>query len=263
VKTIAFLGGGRITSALLAGLMAAKFRAKFVVHDRHPEKVRSLQKEFGVATEPDVESAVRCADLLVVAVRPQSVRELLGGLSRAARSLPALSLAAGITLDQLKAWSSSRLRWARAMPSPACRTRHGLTALAFQPRYARSARRLIESLFAAVGEVLVLRESQFDAFTVLYSVSHGQHALYTMTQAGVKLGLRRNLAEKAAAHALCEGILSLRASRAPLEELLREAATPGGTSAAVMASLKESGYRDMLERGLRAGVQRAKELGGR
>jgi len=71
------------------------------------------------------------------------------------------------------------------------------------------------------------------------------------------------IAERASAHALCEGILSLRASKAALDELLREAATPGGTSAAVLASLKDSGYAKMLDRALRAGVRRAKELGGR
>jgi len=263
LKTIVFLGGGRITTALLTGLTAAKFRAKLVVHDRHSQKLRSLQKEFGITAAPDLEWAMKTADLLIVAVRPQSVRELLCSMPVPARALPALSLAAGIALERLKTWSSPRLRWARAMPSPACRTRHGLTALAFQRRYPRSARQLIESLFAAVGEAFVLPESQFDAFTVLYSVSHGQHMLHAMTEAGVRLGLRRNIAEKAAGHALSESILSLRASGASLDDLLREAATPGGTSAAVMASLNDSGYTKILDRALRAGVRRAKNLGGR
>ena len=261
MKTVVFLGGGRITTALLAGLTAAKFRAKFVVYDRHSQKLRHLKKQFGVVVAPDLESAVKHADLLIVAVRPQSVRELLRSVPDPGRNLPALSLAAGLTLKQLKAWSSPQIRWARAMPSPACRTRHGLTALAFQRRYPSSARQLIESLFAAVGEVFVLPESQFDAFTVLYSVSHGQHMLHAMTAAGVKLGLSRNIAAQAAQHALSEAILSLRASRASLDELLREAATPGGTSAAVLASLTDSGHAEMLERALRAGVRRAQELG--
>jgi pyrroline-5-carboxylate reductase len=261
VNTIVFLGGGRITSALLAGLTAANFRAKLVVHDRHPQKLRKLQKQFGVAAEPDLESAVKRADLLILAVRPQSVRELIRSMPAPARTLPVVSLAAGITIERLQAWSPPRSRWARAMPSLACRTLHGLTALAFQGGYQRFARELIKSLFAAVGEVLVVPESQFDAFTVLYSVSHGQHMLHAMTQAGVKLGLRRSVAERAAAHALCESIRSLRASRGSLDSPLREAATPGGTSAAVMASLKDSGHTEMLETALRAGVRRAKELG--
>ena len=261
MNTIVFLGGGRFTAALLAGLTAANFRAKFVVHDRHPQKLRKLQKKFGVAVELDLSSAVKRADLLILAVRPQSVRDLIRAMPAQERTLPVLSLAAGIALESLRAWSPPRLQWARAMPSPACRTRHGLTALAFTVEYPRSARHLIESLFAGVGDVLILAESQFDTFTVLYSVSHGQHTLQAMTQAGVKLGLRRSVSERAAAHALCESIRSLRASDASLDDLLREAATPGGTSAAVLASLKDSGYTEMLERALRAGVRRAKELG--
>jgi pyrroline-5-carboxylate reductase len=261
VNPIVFLGGGRITSALLAGLTAAKFRAKFVVHDRHSHKLQRLQKEFGITAEPSFESAVKRAALLILAVRPQSACELLRSMPALQQNLPAVSLVAGVTLKRLHTWSPPRLRWARAMPSPACRTRHGLTALTFQPRYPRPARDLIESLCEAVGEVLHLPEARFDAFTVLYSVSHGQHTLHAMTRAGMSLGLPRNVAERAAAHALCESILSLRVSGVSLDELLQEATTPGGTSAAVIASLKKSGYAEMLERALGAGVRRAKELG--
>ncbi len=261
MNTIVFLGGGRITSALLAGLTAAKFRAEFVVHDRHAHKLRRLEKEFGIAAEPNFESAVKRAALLILAVRPPSAREILCSMPALRQILPSVSLVAGVTLKRLQTWSPPRLRWARAMPSPACRTRHGLTALTFQPRYPRAARDLVESLCGAVGEVLHLPEARFDAFTVLYSVSHGQYTLHAMTRSGMNLGLGRNIAVQAAAHALCESILSWRVSGVSLNVLLQEATTPGGTSAAVIASLKKSGYTEMLERALGAGVRRAKELG--
>src|ERR1019366_6123170 len=78
MSTIVFLGGGRITSAMLAGLRLGRTRHRLVVHDRNPGKLRDLKKRYAVAVEPDLNRAVEQADLLIVAVRPSSVRELLG-----------------------------------------------------------------------------------------------------------------------------------------------------------------------------------------
>jgi pyrroline-5-carboxylate reductase len=76
-KAIVFLGGGRITAALLAGLRLAHYRGPIVVHDRNPHKLRALQKQYGVSTEPDLTRAVSLAGLLIVAVRPSDVLGLL------------------------------------------------------------------------------------------------------------------------------------------------------------------------------------------
>ena len=77
MSTVVFLGGGRITSAMLAGLRLAKTRHRLVVHDRNPGKLRDLKKRYAVAVEPDLNSAVKQAEVLIVAVRPSSVREVL------------------------------------------------------------------------------------------------------------------------------------------------------------------------------------------
>src|SRR5260370_39595251 len=72
-----FLGGGRITSALVAGLRLAKYKPPLVVYDRHPEKLRQLKREFNVSTTHDLARAVSEANLLIVAVRPHDVANLL------------------------------------------------------------------------------------------------------------------------------------------------------------------------------------------
>ncbi len=77
MKATVFLGGGRITSALVAGLRLAKYKPPLVVYDRHPEKLRRLKREFNVSTEHDLARAVSQANLLIVAVRPHDVANLL------------------------------------------------------------------------------------------------------------------------------------------------------------------------------------------
>lgn len=258
-NAVVFLGGGRITSALLAGLRLAGFRQPVVVHDHNPHKLRQLKRQYDVQVEPDLHRAVEQAHLLIVAVRPDGVRDLLQHIVHVGqfRSLTAVSLAAGIPLKNLRAWAGLRLRWARAMPSPVARTGRGLTAITFDRGLPVSARREIRDFFSRVGTVLEIPENRFDAFTVTYSSSHGYHALSALAEAAENLGLDRKTALTAAAHALADGVLAWRASTLSLDALLNEAATPGGIAASTMSKMNQSGYKRSVQLGLRAGMRRA------
>jgi pyrroline-5-carboxylate reductase len=266
VKAIVFLGGGRITSALIAGLRLAKFGEPIVVHDRHPKKLQQLKRQYGVVVEADLPRAAASARLLMIAVRPDSVRGLLKEIAPYVvrhRRLTAVSLAAGIPLSKLRAGLGLPVRWARAMPSPVGRSGRGLTALTFGRGLSPAARAEVRNLFALVGPVVEIPEKRFDAFTVTFSSSHGYHALATLTFAAERIGLDLKTARMAAAHALADGIVAWRESDVRLDELLHEAATPGGTAAAVMASLDSAGYQRLVEHGLRAGMRQARKNAAR
>jgi pyrroline-5-carboxylate reductase len=264
VKAIVLLGGGRITNALVAGLRLAKYDKPLLVHDRNPGKLRQLKKQSAVAVEPSLQRAVEQARLLIIAVRPDSVSDLLLAIDelkkeKPRRPLMLVSLAAGIPLSKLRARLPSPARWARAMPSPVCRSGRGLTALTFDSAFSRTARRDVKDFFEKVGSVLEIPESQFDVFTATFSSSHGYHALAALAASAQRLGLNREIAMTAAAHALADGILSWRESKTSLAELLHEAATPGGTAAAAMKAMDSSGYERSIRQGLRAGMARARE----
>jgi len=264
VKATVLLGGGRITAALLCGLRLAGYKAPIIVHDRNPGKLRAMEREFGVRVEPDLLTAVTQARLLIIAVRPSDVGGLLKTIRteterRGHHTFIACSLAAGIPLSNLQKMLGPPVRWARAMPSPVARSGLGLTAVTFQRGFPQADRLQVRQFFAQVGEVLEVPESRFDAFTVTYSASHGYHALASLAQSGRTLGLDRKTAFIAAAHALGDAIISWRNGQEPLDALLREAATPGGIAATVMNSMDADGYASIIERGLRAGVNRARK----
>jgi pyrroline-5-carboxylate reductase len=103
-NSVVFLGGGRITGALLAGLRLAglsleNYDRPIVVHDRNTHKLRQLRTQYGVLVESDLKRAVEQAHILIIAVRPDSVRELLVRIGRLGPIQPttAVSLAAGTT----------------------------------------------------------------------------------------------------------------------------------------------------------------------
>ena len=261
MKATVFLGGGRITSALIAGLRLANCDLPIMVHDRHPENLRELKRQYGVITEANLARVVESAGLLIIAVRPNSVAELLNEikLKWCHRPVTAVSLAAGIPISKLEQGLGPPVRWARAMPSPVCRSGRGLTALAFGRGISAAKKAEIRSFFALVGKVVEISEKQFDAFTVTFSSSHGYHALAALTKAAEAAGLDRKTAHLAAAHALCDSITVWRAGDLSLDELLHEAATPGGTAAAVMESMDRAGYQKIVTNALREGIKRARE----
>jgi pyrroline-5-carboxylate reductase len=259
MKATVFLGGGRITGALIAGLRLAGDERTVVVHDRHPEKVRALRRESRVEVARDLKSAIEGAEMLIVAVRPGSVKEMLAQVVACGAALPRLciSLAAGIPLRNLHACMGS-VRWARAMPSPVCRMGRGLTPVCFERSVTKADRAHVRKFFELVGPVLALREEQMDAITAAHSATHGYHALAALAKAAQDAGLDRKTALIAAAHALGDGIAYWRASGLSLDELLEEAATPGGIAAATMAAMDRAGYSRAVARGIHAGVKQAR-----
>ncbi len=255
---IVFLGGGRITSAMLAGLRLAKTKHRLIVHDRNRGKLRTLKELYGAVVEPDLRKAVAAADLLLIAVRPGSVRELLQTIGKIERPMLAVSLAAGIPLRVLSESLGTPVRWARAMPSPVCRSGQGLTGLCLPSKPLTKDRKQIRAFFGSFGSVVEIQESRFDAFTVTYSCSHGYLAVAALADAAQEVGLDRKTALLASAHALADGIVAWRKGEHSLAALLEEAITPGGIAASAAHGMDVAGYKIAVRKGLAAGLKRAR-----
>jgi pyrroline-5-carboxylate reductase len=260
MKATVSLGGGRIASALAAGLRLAGDERKLIVYDRHPEKMRALKRESRVEIARDLKAAIESADMLIVAVRPASVKQMLAEVAACGAKPPQLciSLAAGIPLKNLRYWLGS-VHWVRAMPSPVCRIRRGLTPVTFDRAVTKTERARVREFFAQVGPVLEIPERQMDVITSTSSPTHGYHALAALAKSAEKAGLNRETALIAAAHALSDGIIYWRESGLNLAELLHEAATPGGIAATTIEAMDKSGYARAVERGLEAGMRRARQ----
>jgi pyrroline-5-carboxylate reductase len=144
------------------------------------------------------------------------------------------------------------------MPSPVCRSGRGLTAVTFPRTLPKADRKRVRALFASLGRVVEIPENKFDAFTVIYSCSHGYHALAALAKSAQEAGLDRKTALLASAHALADGIVAWRQGRLPLESLFEEAATPGGIAATAAAGMDAAGYRAAVRKGVAAGLQKAR-----
>lgn len=243
---------------LIAGLRLAGDRRQITVHDRNRRKTQLLRRQSKIEIARNLPKAIEHADIVVIAVRPASVAGLLDEISKSgATPRLCVSFAAGIPLKKLRA-ALPATRWVRAMPSPVCRVGKGLTALCFDHGISRKDRAAVHTFFQRVGQVVEVPEPQFDAFTATYSSSHGYHALAALSAAAQRAGLDPDTALTAAAHALADGIQYWRESGSTLDQLLHEAATPGGIAAATMTAMDKAGYGKVIHKGLAAGISQAR-----
>lgn len=264
-----FVGGGSIAAAMISGLTVGKYASPIIVHDRRAERMRLLRRKFQTVSEPDLANAVADAEFIVLAVRPDAAPEMLCDLARALQSAKdkpkkiVVSVIAGLPLALLRKQIPARVDWVRAMPSPLSESGNGLTALAFARSCSSRSRRSVKRFFSEFGQVLEVPESEFNAFTVVYSPSHGLHALSALSEAAVRGGLNKHAALVAAAHALGAAEAVLKQRNADIENMVRQAATPGGTAEATMAAMDAAGYGDVVAKGVQAGIARARSMADR
>ena len=169
-----------------------------------------------------------------------------------------VSLAAGIPLQKLRSKGSSALRWGRAMPSPVCRIARGLTAVTFEENVAMRQRKRFVTSSGTLAPCCKFRKP-----ISTLSLPHSRRVMAIMpwqrlARSAEAAGLDRKSALTAAAHAIAGGIFYWQESGQTLDELLREAATPGGTAAATMAAMNRAGYERVVAKGLWTGIKQAR-----
>ncbi|MEQ8231248.1 MAG: pyrroline-5-carboxylate reductase [Gammaproteobacteria bacterium] len=261
----AFIGGGNMGRALIGGLIAAGHPVDAIsVADSAAVAREACTREFGVAAGADNAAAVRNADVVVLAVKPQQ----LGAVARAlADSMPAhalvVSIAAGITLERLAAWLGTTRPLVRAMPNTPALIGRGASALVANAHAGEAERTRAAELLGAVGLAVWLDdERQMDAVTALSGSGPAYYFLFIehMEAAAVALGLPTVLARELAL-ATAAGATALAAQSAEAPETLRQQVTsPGGTTERALASFAADDLAGIVQRALTAARDRSVEL---
>lgn len=262
---ITFIGGGNMASALIGGLLKRGGNAAEIsVVELQADGRERLARDFGVrAVEaPDVE-AMRC-DVLVLAVKPQQMREVCAGLAPHLNSQTVLSIAAGLRAADLSRWLGGHSRIVRAMPNTPTLIGQGVTGLYADASVSAAERTQAEQVLAAVGStVWVGDERLIDAVTAL-SGSGPAYVFYfieAMVRGGEDLGLTADQA-RALAIATFTGASALAAQSPESPATLRERVTSkGGTTEAALKSMAADGVGDSIVRALAAAAARGAELG--
>jgi len=198
--TIAFIGGGNMARSLIGGLLADGLSPQNIwVADPNEVALHSHHSNFAVCTSPDNSEAVRHAQVVVLAVKPQVAKSVVQGLTRAIKTTRPLviSIVAGIREIHLREWLGEDMAIVRTMPNTPALVGSGATALFANTAVSKEQKNLAESILRAVGMTLwVDDEALMDAVTALSGSGPAYFFLImeALEDAGHRLGLPRDTA---------------------------------------------------------------------
>ncbi len=263
---VGFLGAGNMGRAIIAALLRSGCPAENIsVGEPQAAARESLSRDFGIAANADNQAAIRTADVVVVAVKPQDMASVLAPLTQAlaARKPVVLSIAAGIRINDLQNWCGVDSRIVRAMPNRPALVGAGATGLFAANNVSAAQRELAERVMQSCGAVVWLpREELIDVVTALSGSGPAYFFLLAeaMTDAAVQLGLDA-AAARSLAIATLHGAGSMAIQpEADLPTLRQQVTSKGGTTEAALRVFDEAGLRAIVARALAAATQRGAEL---
>ena len=262
---ICFVGGGNMAQALIGGL-AGKMTTADNIHviDVSAEALALLSDKFGVSAASAPDDRVAEADVIVLAVKPQQMRDVVLGIAPQVGNQLVLSIAAGIRAVDLSRWLGGHAAIVRTMPNTPALVAKGITGMAALQGVSDVQRNIADAILRAVGETVWLEdESQIDAVTAI-SGSGPAYVFYfleAMQQAATELGLSEAQG-RALAEATFTGAAALASQSDDALSVLRERVTSkGGTTHAALTSMDAAGVKPAIVKALHAAAERGKALG--
>ena len=263
---LAFIGAGNMASALIGGLVKQGFApAQITASDPYPDTLEKLKAIAPVALTSDNISAVANADVVVLAIKPQVMKQVLEPLAATLQQRRPLiiSIAAGIEIASIERWLGAALPIVRCMPNTPALVQLGATGLYANAAVSAAQREQADSILQAVGIALwVDSEAQLDAVTAVSGSGPAYFFLVmeAMQAAGEQLGLDSDTARMLTLQtALGSARMALDAD-VDSAELRRRVTSPNGTTERAIASFERDNLREIFARALTDCRDRSQEL---
>ena len=261
---IAFIGAGNMAASLIGGLLAQGIPASHIrASDPGAEQRAKIADEHGIALFADNAEAILDADVIVLATKPQVLKDVCLALAPNLQDGQLLvSIAAGISCASLGNWLGAR-PIVRCMPNTPALLRQGVSGLYANAEVSPAQRELAEQLLAAVGMALWLEnEQQIDAVTAVSGSGPAYFFLLieAMTAAGEQLGLPKAIAAQLTLQTALGAAHMAVASDVDAAELRRRVTSPNGTTEAAIKTFQAGGFAELVEQALSAAAKRSAEL---
>ncbi len=264
-EKVAFLGLGKMGGILLQALLKKNLLSpkNTVATVRHPERAQKLSQELGISVTTDNRQAAHKSDLVLLCVKPQTVREVteeIAGEMTPGKQL--ISIAASVPTRYIEEILDSEVPVVRAMPNTPCVIGFGMTGLCKGKFADESHLDIAKTLFDSVGMTVTVEEKRMDAVTGLSA--SGPAFIYiileSLAEGGVKVGLPRDVATLLAAQTV-QGAARMVLETGQHPALLKDAVTtPAGCTVDGIMELEEGKLRVTLIKAVVKATERAKEL---
>lgn len=265
-RTIGFIGAGNMANAILSGLINSGIYTaeELSVSDIEGAKLQELSDRLGVKRFSSNRDLVRECGVILLAVKPQVIREVLEEIKDEIKDHHLIiSIAAGIPIKMIRSIISPDTPIIRVMPNTPALIQKGVSALAPGKTASPDHMGTAKTIFDAVGKSVVVDEAMMDAVTALSGSGPG--FVFKIMECFVQAGVKQGFDEQTSHLLVIQTFLGVahlaEKSDLSLSRLREMVTSPGGTTAAGLASFEESGLTDTIIRAVDAACRRSVELG--
>ncbi len=266
IRTIGMIGVGNMGSAILRGIVDAGYvkAGQITVFDVSQKKMREVTEDLpGIHTARDCEEVAENCDLIILAVKPIYIQEVIDELRPALRDKAVLSIAAGWTVSMLEnALRNTGATWLRVMPNTPAMVGEGMTAICDDTTFSQEDFDFARGIFDAVGKTKVLPERLFDGVVAISgsSPAYVYMMIEAMADAGVREGLPRSYAYEMAAQSVLGSALMVLNSGTHPAALKDAVCSPAGTTIEAVAALEKAGFRNAILEAMLACARKSRDM---
>lgn len=266
-KVITFLGAGSIAEAIIAGLINENVLAPTQIvatNATNRKRLTYLENTYGITTTPAHTTAVEKGDIVILAMKPQQIKEAIELIRPSVRPEQLfVSIAAGTPTDYIEQLLGEKASVIRAMPNTSAKVGASATAISKGTHATDVHIEQVETLFEAIGTVIVVTESKLDAVTGL--AGSGPAFFYYLIEAMEDAGVEAGLTEEEARQLIIQTVVGVgkrleQTTKSP-EELYTEVMSPNGTTEAGIDVLHDREAQDIMKTAVVKAIIRSKELG--
>jgi pyrroline-5-carboxylate reductase len=261
---ICFIGGGNMATAIISGLFK-KYGEDLNIHliDHKNKNLEEISKKFKISTSCNFDESIRSCDVIILAIKPQQMKEVAISLRPYTQSQIVLSVAAGIRIVDLTRWLSGYKAIVRCMPNMPAAIGLGITGIVASLEVSQSQFDIVVSIMQSIGETVVLdNERLIDAVTAI-SGSGPAFVFYfieAMIQAAVELGLSYEQGRKLAINTFIGASHLVNQSDESISILRQKVTSKGGTTHAGLSSMDSYNVKNSIGMALGAASIRASLL---
>ncbi|MGI9553674.1 MAG: pyrroline-5-carboxylate reductase [Thermodesulfobacteriota bacterium] len=265
---LGIIGAGKMAGALVKGILKSKTfnKNEVILSDVDGNKLHTLKKNFGIATTGDNKELAESAEIIVFAVKPGHVEEVLHEIkNHTSKKKLYISIAAGIKTSFIENKLKKELKIVRTMPNKPAVVQEGAIGIYFNRFINNTDKETVEKIIHPLGEVVTVNdENLLNAVTGLSGSGPAFVAIFAeaLADAGVKMGLHRDEAVKLAyqtIHGTAKLLLESNIHPADLKDMV---SSPGGTTITGIHELEKKGFRNAVISAVEAATKRSTELSG-
>ena len=257
-RKIAIIGGGNLGTAIAEGLLKSKFSnaAEITITKRNTATLDSLRSK-GVVVTDDNQAAVKNSNVVILAVKPFQVSEVLNGIKNELHDQLLISVVTGVTIQEMKEILEKQLIIFRAMPNTAIAIQESMTCLC-STNAASADKEYVHALFSKLGKVVSIDEKLMEAATILGAcgTAYAMRYIRANIQGGIEIGFDALTASLIAAQTVKGAAELLLQKGSHPEQEIDKVTTPKGCTIAGLNEMEHRGFSSSLIRGVVASYRK-------